>query len=480
MNNKSRIFIAAHSKIFKSFSNSDSYAGQDKSTEISRVFLEISHLYLSSVANADESDYWMSFVFDTCCSSGLCSIRYIEHLSIDQKRHHIQATLSDRLKETSDRTLEIDSCVRRICTLINSQKGQSSSSDAKAREIASVILDYIHVLVSIDRVISEKENAFFKSIRDGVYSNVGWQKVGFLRIAGEEKKAGTISNKPNNREPPRRPVEEILEDMQSLIGLDNIKIEVQTLVNSLQVQRMRKEAGLPNADISNHMIFYGNPGTGKTTIARKLGELYYQLGILSKGHFIETDRSGLVGGYLGQTAIKTKEVLDSALGGILFVDEAYSLSSAPGEDQYGREAIDTILKYMEDHRGDLVIIAAGYENLMSEFLQSNPGLKSRFNKYFRFEDYSDDELSKIFILIASQSSYALDEEATVHLKFIAKEMIRTKSENFGNGRTIRNLFERSIANQANRIVALSVSDRIDLQRIAKEDIQWQDVIAVTS
>lgn len=170
MNNKSRIFIAAHSKILKSFSNSDSYAGQDKSTEISRVFLEISHLYLSSVANADESDYWMSFVFDTCCSSGLCSIRYIEHLSIDQKRHHIQATLSDRLKETSDRTLEIDSCVRRICTLINSQKDQSSSSDAKAREIASVILDYIHVLVSIDRVISEKENAFFKSIRDGVYS----------------------------------------------------------------------------------------------------------------------------------------------------------------------------------------------------------------------------------------------------------------------------------------------------------------------
>ena len=135
MNNKSRIFIAAHSKIFKSFSNSDSYAGQDKSTEISRVFLEISHLYLSSVANADESDYWMSFVFDTCCSSGLCSIRYIEHLSIDQKRHHIQATLSDRLKETSDRTLEIDSCVRRICTLINSQKDQSSSSDARVAEI---------------------------------------------------------------------------------------------------------------------------------------------------------------------------------------------------------------------------------------------------------------------------------------------------------------------------------------------------------
>ena len=480
MNNKSRIFIAAHDKIFKSFSNLDQHEGKNEGTEISRVFLEISHLYLTSVTNADESDYWMSFVFDTCCSSGLCSIRYIDHLSIDQKRNHIQATLIDRLKDAGKGPLEVNSIVRHISALVKSQKDTAAPNDAKEREIASVILDYIHVLVSIDRTISEKENVFFKSIRDGVYKNVGWRKEGSLHIAGDGRQTGNPRNNANTDESPAKSVEEILEELRSLIGLENIKIEVQSLVNSLQVQQMRKQAGLPNADISNHMIFYGNPGTGKTTIARKLGHLYYQLGILSKGHFIETDRSGLVGGYLGQTAIKTKDVLDSALGGILFIDEAYSLSSATGEDQYGQEAIDTILKYMEDHRDDLIIIAAGYENLMGEFLRSNPGLKSRFNKFFRFEDYSEDELLKIFILIANQSSYALDDDAKEHLGIITKEMIRTKSGNFGNGRTIRNLFERSIANQANRIVALSTSDKIDLQRIAKEDIQWQDVAVVTN
>lgn len=275
-------------------------------------------------------------------------------------------------------------------------------------------------------------------------------------------------------------VEELIAEIDSLIGLENIKAEVKSLVNSLQVQQMRKSQGLPNPEISNHMVFFGNPGTGKTTIARQLGHLYRQLGILSRGHFIETDRSGLVGGYLGQTALKTTEVLNSALGGILFIDEAYTLSSTHGEDQYGQEAIDTILKYMEDHRDDLIVIAAGYENLMGEFLQSNPGMKSRFNKYFLFSDYSEDELAGIFLSIASASSYFLDERAEEHLRGITKEIVESKPENFGNGRTMRNLFERSLANQANRIVALSISEKADLQRIAAEDIQWHDLLAITN
>ena len=274
-------------------------------------------------------------------------------------------------------------------------------------------------------------------------------------------------------------VEEILKEIDNLIGLDNIKHDVRSLVNSLQVNQMRRSAGLPDVNVSKHMVFYGNPGTGKTTIARMLGELFRLLGVLTKGQFIETDRSGLVGGYLGQTALKTREVLESALGGILFVDEAYSLLSSENKDQYGQEAIDTILKFMEDHRDDFVLIVAGYENLMSNFLQSNPGLKSRFNKYFNFKDYSPDQLLAIFLTFSNESNYILSEDAVSHLRDVILELDRKKREHFGNGRTIRNLFEKSIANQANRIMSQGKSRKEDLICLSREDILWEDMLEVS-
>lgn len=475
MNHKSRVFIAAHRAVLKPLAQVEKVEG----TKIGKTLLDIAHLYLSKVGDADESDYWMTFVFDTCCSAGLCSLRYIDHLDTKQKRDYIQATFKDKRESSNNELLCTENTIHQICNLIRSSRDNESSNDAKERETASAILDYIHVLVSIDRTISEKEDIFFKSIRDSVYQEIGWQKESQRPFRGEENRSALHGDQANQGKECNKSVEEIINEIESLIGLENIKAEVKSLVNSLQVQQMRKSQGLPNPEISNHMIFYGNPGTGKTTIARQLGQLYRQLGILSKGHFIETDRSGLVGGYLGQTALKTTEVLTSALGGILFIDEAYTLSSTHGEDQYGQEAIDTILKYMEDHRDDLIVIAAGYEDLMGEFLRSNPGMKSRFNKYFHFSDYSEDELLEIFLQISSNSSYFLDGKAKEHLRGIITEIIRSKPENFGNGRTMRNLFERSLANQANRIVALSTSDRIDLQRIAAEDIQWHDLLAIT-
>ena len=277
----------------------------------------------------------------------------------------------------------------------------------------------------------------------------------------------------------KKTVETILQEINDLIGLENIKQEVQSLVNSLKVNRMRQSAGLSNVSVSRHMVFYGNPGTGKTTIARQLGELFCLLGILTKGHFVECDRSSLVGGYLGQTAIKTTQVLESALGGILFIDEAYTLSQSEGGDQYGQEAIDTLLKFMEDHRDDLVIIVAGYEDLMGNFLDSNPGLKSRFNKYFHFQDYSEVELTQIFLSIALESNYVVDKEAQDHFRQIAGEMLRIKTANFGNGRTVRNLFERSIANQANRIIQQNVTHKDDLALLTKDDILREDMLSVS-
>jgi SpoVK/Ycf46/Vps4 family AAA+-type ATPase len=198
-----------------------------------------------------------------------------------------------------------------------------------------------------------------------------------------------------------------------------------------------------------------------------------QLGILSKGHLIETDRAGLVAGYLGQTAIKTKEVLDNANGGILFIDEAYTLCQDNSQDQYGQEATDTILKYMEDNRRDVVVIVAGYNDEMVRFINSNPGLKSRFNKYFRFPDYSAEELYEIFKDMATKAQYTLDAECQEKLKRHLFELHSNKGENFGNGRTVRNLFERCVANQANRIISLANLNPHELMRLTAGDIQHE-------
>jgi SpoVK/Ycf46/Vps4 family AAA+-type ATPase len=268
-------------------------------------------------------------------------------------------------------------------------------------------------------------------------------------------------------------LDDLLVEINGLIGLENIKQEVAGLVNLLRVQQMRDEAGLTSLETSNHMVFYGNPGTGKTTIARKVGQIFKQLGILSKGHLIETDRTGLVAGYLGQTAIKTREVLDNANGGILFIDEAYTLCQDNSQDQYGQEATDTILKYMEDNRGDIVVIVAGYNNEMVRFINSNPGLKSRFNKYFRFSDYSAEELYEIFKDMATKAQYTLDAGCQEKLKKYLFEVHSNKGENFGNGRTVRNLFERCVANQANRIISLANLSPHELMRLTAGDIQHE-------
>ena len=471
MNNKSRVFVAIHKAALASSKL------QSKETEIGIILLDIAHLYLKAIKDIDESDYWITFVFDTCCSAGLCSIQYIDYLDPKQKRDYIQATLKEKMGDPDKKKLCMEGIIEQICKAIRSCGAKTLIQDSEKRMVASLILDYTHTLTSIDRDITDEESIFFRSLRDGVYQRIGWQNE-VLNTAKSQGHEPSQRTKENGNKENDRTVEELISEINSLIGLDNIKTEVKSLVNSLQVQQMRQSQGLPNPEVSNHMVFFGNPGTGKTTIARQLGHFYRQLGILSKGHFVETDRGGLVGGYLGQTALKTTEVLNSALGGILFIDEAYALSSTHGEDQYGQEAIDTMLKYMEDHRDDLIVIAAGYENLMGDFLKSNPGMKSRFNKYFRFADYSEVELAEIFLCIASKSSYFLDEYAQEHLRKLTKEIIQNKPENFGNGRTMRNLFERSLANQANRIIAISSNDKADLQRLTAEDIRWDDLVAI--
>ena len=269
--------------------------------------------------------------------------------------------------------------------------------------------------------------------------------------------------------PPLEKIEDLLAELDGYIGLTAIKKEVRSLINMVTVHKLRRENGLPTPDLSLHMVFSGNPGTGKTTVARIMARIYHSLGILSKGHLVEVDRGGLVAGYVGQTAIKTGKVIDSALGGVLFIDEAYALNHG-AENDFGQEAINTILKSMEDHRDDLVVIVAGYDGLMDNFIHSNPGLESRFNRFLHFDDYTLDEMVQIFDMRCEKGCYQLAEDARPLLReFI--QLANTNSISFGNGRGIRNLFEQLLVVQANRLAVQENVSREDLMRITAADIR---------
>ena len=269
-------------------------------------------------------------------------------------------------------------------------------------------------------------------------------------------------------EKPKEPEKDPMEELESLVGLTTIKEDVKELMAFVKIQKLRKDAGLKSVPVSLHLVFTGNPGTGKTTVARIIGRLYKQIGVLSQGQLVEVDRSGLVAGYVGQTALKTQEQIKKAMGGVLFIDEAYAL--AQKDDAFGQEAIDTVLKAMEDHRDDLVVIVAGYTKPMEKFINSNPGLKSRFNKYFEFPDYTIDELEAIFNLNCKKYDYIVEEDAQkqIRARIVSRKMQR--QDNFANAREVRNMFEDIITNQARRVAAMENPTHNDMMLITVMDL----------
>ncbi len=309
--------------------------------------------------------------------------------------------------------------------------------------------------------ISNKKNSKSKNYRKDTKSNT-------------PNKAGVIKQNAAAEEDlelePEETLEQLLEELNTLVGLKSVKQDLTNLINLVKIRKLREERGMKQPDITLHLVFSGNPGTGKTTVARLLAKIYKVLGVVSEGQLVEVDRSGLVAGYVGQTATQTAEVVESAIGGILFIDEAYTLIKGGDEKDFGQEAVDTLLKLMEDNRDDLIVIVAGYTDKMEEFVNSNPGLKSRFNKYIFFNDYSGSELTEIFNNMAKKQEYDTDKEAGAFVEDYLTKKATAHEENFANAREARNYLERCIERQATRIVEIENISDDDLRTLTLPDV----------
>lgn len=334
------------------------------------------------------------------------------------------------------------------------------------------LFQFTNLVIKSDGRVTDTETIELLKFKQALYPRGTAAPPEDSQIKGKEKEGASFEHEGEDVEDaPPRPLEELLAELSELVGLERVKTEVKQLTNFLKVQQMREEKGLATLPVSRHLVFSGNPGTGKTTIARLLAQIYRSLKILSRGHLMETDRSALVAGYVGQTAIKVKEVVTKSLGGILFIDEAYALSPPTGSgNDFGREAVETLLKMMEDHRDDLIVVAAGYTGPMEQFLSSNPGLRSRFNKFIHFDDYNSQQLVQIFKTFCKKADFKVTPGAEKKLTALFDSLTSARDETFGNARTARNLFEAAISLQANRIVQLAEINEEVLQTIEAADI----------
>jgi len=390
----------------------------------------------------------------------------------------------DQLAPLRDRVGELETLVSRLAHFIARVDGPPQLSELGCVKMIQDEL-YLHLRqIPIDEpdqheaAFDARVEALKKMIRDAKTLTDSRRKGTASQSQAAGKIAVETAVEVQGKESPK-PVEvsldEALAELDRLIGLGNIKHEVRTLTNFLKVQRQRHQSGLPNTELSLHMVFSGNPGTGKTTVARILGKIFGAMGVLAKGHLVETDRAGLVAGYAGQTSLKTNEKIDEALDGVLFIDEAYSLVSSEAEDLFGHEAVQALLKRMEDDRQRIVVILAGYPAEMHKLLHSNPGLSSRFSRNLEFIDYTPLELAQIFGAMCAKNHYKLGPLTRTKILLGFAQLHRQRDRHFGNGRAARNLFEHAIRQMANRIVEISDLSVDQLTTLEPQDIDFTGI-----
>ncbi|MGE9908059.1 AAA family ATPase [Lachnospiraceae bacterium SGI.231] len=353
--------------------------------------------------------------------------------------------IASKLDAMTESCGEITSLARRIV---------DESDEISVKRIVQEISD----IVSSDKY-SKEIKQFAKALKNSLIECCGYKYV---------KSACELSNNSEIEEDPRT-LEELLAELNTLIGLDNVKQKVNDLITYQAIQKKRRENGLFSQKSTLHMAFTGNPGTGKTTVARIVGHIYKKIGLLSKGHFVEVSRTDLIAGYQGQTALKVRKVVEKARGGVLFIDEAYSITENDHSDSYGRECLTELTKALEDYRDDLVVIVAGYTEPMNKFFESNPGLKSRFNTFIEFEDYSANELMGILQLMCSQNAYRLDNKLVDVVRSYFEKQVSEKGINFANARMVRNLYESLVMNQAKRVIRIDSPTKEDLSLLLEID-----------
>ena len=437
---------------------------------------------LAAIAYCDLRTCFRRLGYDEGRLNGLAGIGYammvillldrdfdLERFCDNGQRDKLLKIVSE-LKRTT--TLEIDIADHRDEFRFSVIFGYANSEHELVQRYATLIYRWASLIAKADGVVNPEESAALADILKMKESGAGSN----IRIS--ESHVGTppvpsgVARSSSSTEDKQQSLHDVMKMLDSLVGLASVKQDVRTLTKFIEIQKMRKGAGLKQALVSYHCVFTGNPGTGKTTVARILADIFRELGVVKKGQLVETDRSGLVGEYVGQTAVKTNKVIDSAIDGVLFIDEAYTLVGG-GDRDYGGEAIATLLKRMEDDRDRLVVILAGYTDEMKRFVDSNPGLQSRFGRYIEFPDYTSEELAKIFLSIAKQSEYTCDGDVQASIVQIMDRAVQARDRNFGNARFVRNLFEKAIQRQAVRLSTVAPLTTEALAELTLHDLGFE-------